>query len=56
MLDKYFLLLAGLFFGHYVVSNFLEIKLKKGLNIDTSTFSTLYIFVVFYYSIHKTVV
>lgn len=43
MLDKYFLLLAGLFFGHYVVSNFLEIKLKKGLNIDISTFSTLYI-------------
>lgn len=43
MLDKYFLLLAGLFFGHSVVSNFLEIKLKKGLNIDISTFSTLYI-------------
>lgn len=43
MLDKYFLLLAGLFFGHYMVSNFLEIKLKKGLNIDISTFSTLYI-------------
>lgn len=43
MLDKYFLLLAGLFLGHYVVSNFLEIKLKKGLNIDISTFSTLYI-------------
>lgn len=40
MLDKYFLLLAGLFFGQYKVSNFLEIKLKKGLNIDISTFST----------------